>query len=63
MLTTAKLKRFHAMMTGLWMLLIVPGILFWRDSVPFLVGISIYANVAGHFSAWQGTRAEAAAEN
>jgi hypothetical protein len=47
-------------MTVLWLLLILPGVLFWRNSVPFLVAISIYANVAGHFAAWQGARAEGA---
>lgn len=58
--TPEKLGRFHGTMTVLWLLLLAPGILLWRDSVPFLVGISIYANVAGHFAAWQGTRAEKA---
>jgi hypothetical protein len=30
----------------------------WAQSVALLVFISIYANVAGHFSAWQSSRVE-----
>lgn len=29
-----------------------------RYSVPFLVGVSVYANVAGHWAAWQAARSE-----
>jgi hypothetical protein len=54
------LRRLHAALTVLWLLIAVPGILLWRDSVPFLVGVSIYANFVGHFSSWQAARAEEA---
>lgn len=57
-----QLRRFHGVMTVAWLLLILPGVALWRDSVPFLVAISIYANVAGHFGAWQASRAEEASE-
>ncbi|MET0426700.1 MAG: hypothetical protein ABW046_22730 [Actinoplanes sp.] len=32
----------------LWLALFVPGLVSWRESVPFLVICSIYANFAGH---------------
>ena len=30
----------------------------WIKSLIFISAISIYANVAGHFSSWQATRTE-----
>lgn len=29
-----------------------------KNSVPFLVAISVYALSVGHFASWQGSRAE-----
>lgn len=51
-------RRFHGAMVVLWALMFIPGLLWLKDSVPFLIGISIYANLAGHFAAWEGARAE-----
>lgn len=45
-------------MTCVWIVLILPGVTLWRDSVPFLVAVSIYANVMGHGSSWQSSRVE-----
>lgn len=41
----------NATAAAVWLLLFLPGLLSWRDSVPFLVACSIYANLAGHLSA------------
>jgi len=30
----------------------------WIESLVFISAISIYANVAGHFAAWQAARTE-----
>jgi len=54
------LRRLHAGLTVVWLILAIPAILLWRNSIAFLVFVSIYANVASHFSAWQGARSEAA---
>lgn len=56
--TARFLRHFHAAMTVTWAVLIVPSVVWWKDSVPWLVVISVYANVAGHFGAWQASRAE-----
>lgn len=40
------------------MLLIIPTVLWWHDSVLWVGLISCYANAVGHFAAYQGTRAE-----
>ena len=49
----------HAVLTIAWTLCI-PLAFFtgWIYSLAFISAISIYANVAGHFSAYQAARAE-----
>ncbi|HEX5543629.1 MAG TPA: hypothetical protein VFX60_19100 [Micromonospora sp.] len=56
------LRRLHAALTILWLLLIVPTLLWWRHSVPWLLFVSIYAIVISHATAWQAARAEDAAD-
>lgn len=51
-------RRFHGAMTVVWLLLGIPSVLWWRESIAWLVFMSVWANVAGHFSGWQGSRAE-----
>jgi hypothetical protein len=59
-LPVAWLRRMHlAAMCG-WLLMVVPAILWWRSSIAFVVAVSLYANFAAHFSAWQGARSEEA---
>lgn len=55
--------RFNLVLTFVWIALLVPSLLLWKDSVPWLVSISVYANIVGHWSAYQGSRAGVAAEN
>lgn len=62
-MTAKGLRHFHAVSTVIWLVLLVPSVLWWRNSVPWLVGLSVWANVAGHFSAWQAARAEEQAES
>jgi hypothetical protein len=40
--------RINAGLALLWAVLLPPALLWWRDSVPFLVLCSVYANLAGH---------------
>jgi hypothetical protein len=56
--------RLHKWLTWAWLASAVPVVLIrgLRESVPLLVFVSIYANVAGHFAAWQAARAEEHAE-
>lgn len=51
-------RRVHAAFTFTWLLLIIPSLLWWSESIKWVVLMSVWANVAGHFSAWQGSRAE-----
>lgn len=57
-----KLRRFHAVMTLLWLAMIPVSVFTGlKDSVPFLVFISLWALVGAHWAAWQATRAEESA--
>jgi hypothetical protein len=57
------LRRFHAVATLVWLALTVPSVLWWKDSILWVIVLSVWANVASHFGAWQGARAEDAAES
>jgi hypothetical protein len=48
----------HGWATIVWLALAVPSVLLWKNSVPWLVGVSVYANVVGHWSSWQATKVE-----
>lgn len=52
------LRRFHLMMMIVWAVLAVPGILWWRESILFVIILSIYANFAAEAAAYQGARSE-----
>lgn len=56
---TARTKRkLHGGLTIFWALLIIPAVVLWRDSVPFLVMVSVYANLAGHWAAYEAATIE-----
>jgi hypothetical protein len=48
----------HGWLTVIWLAATPLVILFLRESVPFLVFISVYAVVTGHWSSWQAARVE-----
>lgn len=55
--------RVHGTLTLIWLLLIVPSILLWSESLLWIVFMSVWANVYGAASAWQAAKAEDASEN
>jgi hypothetical protein len=61
---TAKTWRhIHATLTLVWAALIVPTLLWWKDSILWVSLMSLWANIAAHFAAWQGSRAEESNED
>lgn len=50
--------RVHAGLTVTWAVLIIPSVLYWRDSVAWLVIMSAWANVAGSAASWQSAKAD-----
>lgn len=57
-----RLARIHLALTVVWILLIIPTLLWWHDSILWVASISVYANVAAHASGYQGARAEMSSE-
>lgn len=53
----------HYGLTLVWIALIVPTLLWWRTSVLWVALMSLWANIASHWSAAQGARAELAASS
>lgn len=49
---------FHLLMSGVWMFLLIPTLLWWPNSVLWVLVISLYANFASHLSAYQAAKAE-----
>lgn len=52
------MRRFNFWAMLVFALLIPPSVLWWSQSVPYLVWLSVWANFAGHLSAWQASRVE-----
>lgn len=50
--------KFHKYATIVWILLLIPSILFWKESILWIILMSVWANIAGHWSAYQASRAE-----
>ena len=52
-------KRLHGWLTVFWGVMIPISVLTsLKNSLPYLVLLSVYALMGSHFAAWQGTRAE-----
>lgn len=41
-------------------MLVIPTILWWKDSILFIGIVSVYANVVSHWGSYQAARAEKA---
>jgi hypothetical protein len=52
------LRNLHLALTFTWVALGIPTIFWWKESILWVAVMSLYANVAGHWSAWQAARAE-----
>ena len=50
--------QFHKWATIVWILLLVPSVLWWSETIMWVVLMSVWANIAGHWSAYQASRAE-----
>lgn len=56
------MARFNLTMTLVWMTLVIPTLLWWKQSILWIALMSVYANIVGHWSAYQGSRAGVKAE-
>jgi hypothetical protein len=51
-------KNFHKAATIFWILMIPPSVMWWRNSIAYVVAISIYAIIMAHLIANKSTRVE-----
>lgn len=49
-------KVLHLFLTLVWLLLLVPTVVWWRESLPWLVFMSWYANFVGQWSAYEAAK-------
>ncbi|HBS3258457.1 hypothetical protein [Klebsiella pneumoniae] len=61
-LTPLFIKRCHLVAAVMWVGLAIPSLIWWKDSVLWVILISIYANIVGHLSGYSAARADQAAE-
>ncbi|CTQ10592.1 conserved hypothetical protein [Klebsiella variicola] len=61
-LTPALIKRCHLVAAVMWGILAIPSLIWWKNSVLWVILISIYANIVGHLSGYSAARADQAAE-
>lgn len=52
------MRRLHLILTVGWGLAAIPTLVWWRESILWVAFMSLYANVASHWSAYQASRAE-----
>ncbi|HBC9223963.1 TPA: hypothetical protein KE812_004490 [Enterobacter cloacae] len=57
------IKRCHLSAAVIWFILAIPSVLLWKNSVLWVIIISIYANIVGHLSGYSAARADQAAES
>lgn len=50
--------KFHKWATIVWILLLIPSVLWWSETIMWVVLMSVWANIAGHWAAYQASRAE-----
>ncbi|HHL3426404.1 TPA: hypothetical protein ACQ5T7_005283, partial [Klebsiella pneumoniae] len=51
-LTLVFIKRCHLVAAVMWVGLAIPSLIWWKDSVLWVILISIYANIVGHLSGY-----------
>ena len=56
------IKRCHLVAAIMWFVQDIPSVIWWKDSVLWVIIISIYANIVGHLSGYSAARADQAAE-
>lgn len=45
-------RRFHLIMSGVWLALLVPSVTIWKESIIWLVFMSWYANFITHIDSY-----------
>lgn len=57
-MTARQFRKVHLALAVLWGVLIVPTVIWWKNSILWVAGCSLYANVISHLAAYAAARAE-----
>lgn len=52
------LRRYHLVMLFVWPALVPPALIWWKQSIIFVILLSLYANWGADFAGYQAARAE-----
>ncbi len=52
----ANAAQVHKWLTLVWLALLVPSVTVWKDSLTWVIVMSVWANIAGHWGAYQAAR-------
>lgn len=53
----------HLVLAGVWVVLAIPTVVWWRDSILWVAFMSLYAIVGTHWSAYEAAKAKDIAEH
>lgn len=48
----------HKWLTLVWVGLMIPSLTVWKDSLTWVIAMSVWANIAGHWGAYQAARTD-----
>ena len=57
------LKQVHGYLTLFWIVALFPTVFWFKASILWVALMSVWANIAGHWSAWQAVNAEIQTKN
>jgi hypothetical protein len=55
-------RQVHLILVVVWVLLIPPTIIWWRDSILWVAFMSLYAIITSHWGAYEAAKAKDLAE-
>jgi len=50
--------KVHLALAMTWAALLVPTLLWWKDSILWVAAMSLYANIASHLGGYEAARAQ-----
>ncbi len=53
-----KHSRMHLIFLIFWVICIIPTLMWWRESILWVAFMSLYANIASHWGAFEASKAK-----
>ena len=50
--------RVHVVLLVIWVLLVIPSVTIWAESLLWVIFMSLYAIISTHWAAWQASKAD-----